>query len=336
MDQLSLDKGLLLNRKFMKKIIKNPVEQDIYKASYRYPSKVVEISKPLSLNYYLHYFRKRIENKTESCKEWDITLVGSNLFIGQLKGVSKFGNKRDIKVGTETRPRDKMFLTVFWIDVFLTLITSIYCLLSIVLSYRHFIYFFHIEAAYFVIWFTVTSGISSIGFLVYKIIWNKNRFFFRKRKTWKVVCSIILFDIFSLSIGGIIHIFSEYSFDIGEWYYEMLLYLIPIVYFISLPAIIFLLLRSYHKGEPDLIARNLSTVWIRYQFLVIPDDEKDFLDLSMNSMLECKPKKLLIQVLISWDFKTISQAFADVEQAKSELAKLIKEVEIVFGGNIAM
>ncbi len=53
-------------------------------------------------------------------------------------------------------------------------------------------------------------------------------------------------------------------------------------------------------------------------------------------MLEYKPKKLLIQVLICWDFKTISQAFADVEQAKSELAKLIKEVEILIGGSIAM
>jgi len=75
MDQLSLDKGLLLDRKFMGQIIKDSVEQTIYKASYRYPSKVVEISKPLSLNYYLHYFKKRIENKTEACKEWDITLV---------------------------------------------------------------------------------------------------------------------------------------------------------------------------------------------------------------------------------------------------------------------
>ena len=340
MDQLSLDKQLLLNRKFMKQIIKNPVEEKMYKASYRYPSKVVKISKPLSLNYYLQYFRKRIENKTEACKEWDITLVGSNLFIGQLKGVSKFGNKRDIKVGAETRPRDKMFLTVFWINVFLTLIGSIYCLLSLITTirrslFRQMIYFFQDEYGYFIIWLTIASGISSVGFLVYKLMWNKDRFFFRKRNTWKVVCSIILLNIISLGIGIAIY-FADYLFDGDYWYNITFAYLIAIVSHIGLLAIIFLLLRSYHKGEPDLIARNLSTVWVRYQFLVIPDDEKDFSNLSMDSMLEYKPKKLLIQVLICWDFKTISQAFADVEQAKSELAKLIKEVEIVIGGNIAM
>jgi len=254
--------------------------------------------------------------------------------------VSKYGNKRDIKVGAETRPKDEMFLVVFWINVILTLITSIFSLLALVPSirvilYNQMIFFFKASYGYFVVWFTIASGISFIGFLAYKLMWYKDRFFFRKRNTWKVVCLIIIFDIFSLSIE-ITNYFVDYLFDKAYWNNITLAYLIAIIFHIGLLAIISLLLRSYHKGEPDLVARNISTVWIRYQFLVIPDDEKNFSNLSMDRKLEYKPKKLLIQVLICWDFKTISQAFADVEQAKSELAKLIKEVEIVFGGNIAM
>ncbi|MBY9001767.1 MAG: hypothetical protein KGD64_12690 [Candidatus Heimdallarchaeota archaeon] len=341
MDQLSLDKELLLDSKFMKRIIKNPAENAIYKASYRYPSKVVDLSKPMSVDYYLHYFRKRIKSKTEACKEWDITLIGNNLLIGQLKGVSKIGNKRHVKVGKETRPNDSVFLAVFWINIILTFFASIYSLLSLVSSFRlslyhQMIYFFQPDIGFFTLWFAVASGISSLGLLSYKLHWNRDNFFFRKRKTWKVIGSILVFDNFSLSIAGTIY-FSEELFVYGiTWYYDILSYLIAIIYFVGLLALIFALMRSYHKKEPDLIARNLSTVWIRYQFLIVPDDGNEFSKLSMNRILEYKPKKLLTQVLICWDFKTISQAFADVEQAKNELAKLIKEVEIVFGGNYSM
>ncbi|MCG3223945.1 MAG: hypothetical protein H7647_05730 [Candidatus Heimdallarchaeota archaeon] len=340
-EQLSLDKDLLLNRKYMSQIIENPVEKAIYKASYRYPSEVVNLNNPMSINYYLHYFKNRMEGRTETCKEWDVSLIGSNLFIGQFKGVSKIGNKREIKVGRETRPIDGDFYSVFGINTFLVFIGIIYSIFSLIpnITYNFdndWINFFQSSIGYFILWATIASGISSIGMLTYKIIWNKNRFFVEKRKIWKVILSIIALDGIFLCIGATIYFRMEIFGVRYFMYLDLLPYIIIIIILLALSSVIFFLLRSYHRDKPDLIARNLSSVWIRYQFLVIPEDGFDFSKLSLGSMLEYKPKKLLAQVLICWDFKSISQAFADVEQAKSELAKLIKEVEIVFGGNIAM
>ncbi len=233
-----------------------------------------------------------------------------------------------------------MFYAIFWINLLITSFSIIYSILSLVRSirislYEQMIYFFDYDAGIFILLLAIASGIGTISYLVYTLVWNKNRFFYRKRNTWKIILAIMVLDLFSVSILGAMYLFVENDLSGGIWYYDVLSYVIAILYFLALLGTIYFLIRSYHKDKPDLIARNLSTVWLRYQFLVIPDDGVNFDQLSMDSKLEYKPKKLLGQVLICWDFKTISQAFADVEQAKSELAKLIKEVEIVFSGDTA-
>jgi hypothetical protein len=341
--QLALDKESLLDSKFMRRIIEERHEDKIYKASYRYPSKVSQLKNPNPLNFYINFFRSLIERKSVAAKEWEPALIGNSLFIGQVKGVSKIGNKRDIKVGKETRPIERELLisglVILCISIgaliMAIIYSNIYSISDVNPALFNFLAYQDMGSLFY--WMSIPLLLGSLYILGYRYFWYRNRFFYKKVGTEKLAISVIIIMIISITFG-VLTLLIEFISGIGIRWLVSIIYLTFIIGVGLFSLLTYYLLKTYFKKDPELTGRYLSTVWIRYQALVTFDDltSEDFEKLDIEELVQKHPSKLAIQVLVAWDFKTISQAFADIEGAKTELARLINEIGMVFGGSISV